>query len=115
MWPKRNTPPISTVPHGNEVPYAFDTLGQVEPSRQYVNERIWRLPPVADYWVSFARDAGTHDSLHGPTRWPACRKGRDVLLRIGVNKHAGFRLENRFMRARMSLFKRVMKHHVSLD
>jgi hypothetical protein len=24
------------------------------------------------------------------------------LLRIGVNKHAGFRLENRFMRARMS-------------
>jgi para-nitrobenzyl esterase len=26
-----------------------------------------------------------------------------------------FRLENRFMRARMSLFKRVMKHHVSLD
>jgi len=48
-------------------------------------------------------------------RWPACRKGRDVLLRIGVNKHAGFRLENRFMRARMSLFKRVMKHHVSLD
>ncbi|CDL35312.1 Putative esterase [Enterobacter hormaechei] len=38
-----------------------------------------------------------------------------MLLRIGVNKHAGFRLENRFMRARMSLFKRVMKHHVSLD
>ena len=25
--------------HGNEVPYVFDTLGQVEPSRQYVNER----------------------------------------------------------------------------
>ncbi|MBF9207907.1 carboxylesterase family protein, partial [Enterobacter hormaechei] len=102
--------------HGNEVPYVFDTLGQVEPSRQYVNERdLAFAAQVADYWVSFARDAGARDSLAGPTRWPACRKGRDVLLRIGVNKHAGFRLENRFMRARMSLFKRVMKHHVSLD
>ncbi len=98
------------------MPYVFDTLGQVEPSRQYVNERdLAFAAQVADYWVSFARDAGARDSLAGPTRWPACRKGRDVLLRIGVNKHAGFRLENRFMRARMSLFKRVMKHHVSLD
>jgi hypothetical protein len=26
-----------------------------------------------------------------------------LLLRIGVNKHAGFRLENRFMRAREPL------------
>ncbi|MXG35571.1 carboxylesterase family protein, partial [Escherichia coli] len=102
--------------HGNEVPYVFDTLGQVEPSRQYVNERDLQFAAqVADYWVSFAREAGAQDSLSGPVHWPACRKGRDVLLRIGVNKHAGFRLENRFMRARMSLFKRVMKHHVSLD
>ena len=102
--------------HGNEVPYVFDTLGQVEPSRQYVNERDLQFAAhVADYWVSFARDAGRRDILPGPTHWPACRKGRDVLLRIGVNKHAAFRLENRFMRARMSLFKRVMKHHVSLD
>ena len=62
--------------------------------------------------MSFARDAG-HAMLAGHAL--ACRKGLDVLLRIGVNKHAGFRLENRFMRARMSLFKRVMKHHVSLD
>ena len=102
--------------HGNEVPYVFDTLGQVEPSRQYVNERdVQFAAQVADYWVSFARDAGPREILPGPTHWPACRKGRDVLLRNGVNKHAGFRLENRFMRARMSLFKRVMKHHVSLD
>lgn len=103
--------------HGNEVPYVFDTLGNVEPSRQYVNERdLAFAAQVADYWVNFARHASrTCDALQGPTRWPACRKGRDVLLRIGLNKHAGFRLENRFMRARMSLFKRVMKHHVSLD
>ena len=102
--------------HGDEVPYVFDTLGQEEPSRQSVNEGDLQFAAQdADYWVSFAREAGALDSLSGPVHWPACRKGRDVLLRIGVNKHAGFRLENRFMRARMSLFKRVMKHHVSLD
>lgn len=103
--------------HGNEVPYVFDTLGEIEPSRQYVNERdLAFASQVADYWVEFARHAGPqHDALHGPTRWPACRRGRDVLLRIGLNKHAGFRLENRFMRARMSLFRRVMKQHVTLD
>ncbi|ENT5670413.1 hypothetical protein, partial [Salmonella enterica] len=27
----------------------------------------------------------------------------------------GFKVENRFMRARLALFKRVMKHHVSLE
>ena len=37
--------------HGNEVPYVFDTFGQVEPSRQYVNERdLAFAAQVADYW-----------------------------------------------------------------
>ncbi|HHW9211852.1 TPA: ElyC/SanA/YdcF family protein, partial [Salmonella enterica] len=48
-------------------------------------------------------------------RWPASIRGRDRLLRIGLNKLAGFKAENRFMRARLALFKRVMKHHVSLE
>ncbi|WP_257983887.1 hypothetical protein, partial [Klebsiella pneumoniae] len=26
-----------------------------------------------------------------------------------------FKVENRFMRARLALFRRVMKHHVTLD
>ena len=52
--------------HGNEVPYVFDTLGEVEPSRQYVNARDLQFAAhVADYWVSFARDAGHRDSLPG--------------------------------------------------
>lgn len=103
--------------HGNDVPYVFDTLGQVEPSRTYVNERdLTFAAQVADYWVEFARHASpSGEALNGPVRWPACKKGRDVLMRLGVHKNAGFKLEKRFMRARMSLFKRVMKHHVSLD
>lgn len=103
--------------HGNEVPYVFDTLTLAEPARNYVNARDLAFSAqVADYWVNFARHASrTCDVLHGPTRWMACIRGRDVLLRIGLNKHAGFKQENRFMRARSLLFKRVMKHHVSLD
>lgn len=103
--------------HGNEVPYVFDTLTLAEPAREYVNERDLAFSArVADYWVNFARHAGRDcATLNGAIRWPACIKGRDVLLRIGLNKNAGFKLETRFMRARLALFKRVMKHHVSLD
>ena len=103
--------------HGNEVPYVFNTLTLAEPSRNYVNENDLAFAVhVADYWVNFARHASRScDVLHGPVRWPACIQGRDRLLRIGLNKFAGFKVENRFMRARLALFKRVMTQHVSLD
>ncbi|MDF3828926.1 MULTISPECIES: carboxylesterase/lipase family protein [unclassified Pseudocitrobacter] len=103
--------------HGNEVPYVFDTLTLAEPARFYVNERDRAFAAqVAAYWVNFAHHASaTCTVLNGPTRWPASVQGRDRLLRIGLNKHAGFKVENRFMRARLALFKRVMKHHVTLD
>lgn len=99
------------------MPYIFDTLGQITPSRDYVTaDDLAFAAGVADYWVNFARDASTsHTVLAGPVRWPAAVRGRDRLLRMGLNKRAGFRVENRFMRARMALFKRVMKHHVNLD
>lgn len=103
--------------HGNEVPYVFDTLMLAEPARFYVNERDRAFAAqVADYWVNFAHHASAACTvLNGPIRWPASVQGRDRLLRIGLNKLAGFKVENRFMRARLALFKRVMKHHVTLD
>lgn len=103
--------------HGNEVPYVFDTLGEVEPARNYVTARdLDFCAQVADYWVDFARHASaSRHTLSGPVRWPAAIKGRDRLLRIGLNKVHGFKVENRFMRARLALFRRVMRHHVTLD
>ena len=102
--------------HGNEVPYVFDTLGQITPSCDYVTPRDLQVAAqVADYWVSFARDASaSHTVLAGPVRWPACVRGRDRLLRLGLRKPAGVHVENRFIRARLAPFKSVMKHHVSL-
>ena len=103
--------------HGNEVPYVFDTLRLTEPTKNDVDEDDLAFSAqVADYWVNFARyRPGEPPVLDGPVRWQASTRGRDRLLRLGLNLKAGFRLENRFMRARMQLFKRVMKHHVSLD
>ncbi|MFI8319712.1 carboxylesterase/lipase family protein [Kosakonia cowanii] len=103
--------------HGNDVPYVFDNLRLSEPSCDYVNERdLAFAAQVADYWVHFATHAGSATTaLPGPVTWEACTGGRDRLLRIGINKQAGFRLEKRFMRARLSFFRRVMRHHVNLD
>ena len=67
---------INGARHGNEVPYVFDTFGQVEPSRQYVNERdLAFAAQVADYWVSFARDAGHAIDWQGPRAGPPAGKG----------------------------------------
>ncbi len=103
--------------HGNEVPYVFDNLLLSEPANSYVNARDLAFAAhIADYWVQFATHATRHtDALPGPVNWLACVRGRDRLLRIGLNKHAGFRMVNRFMRARLNLFRQIMRHHVKLD
>lgn len=103
--------------HGNEVAYVFDTLRLVPPAREYVTERDLQFAAqIGDYWVSFARGAGAHsNTLPGPLCWPASIKGRDRTLRLGVHLQAQFKVEKRFMRLRMQLFKRVMKHHVRLE
>jgi para-nitrobenzyl esterase len=103
--------------HGNEVPYVFDNLALTEPARQYVNERDLAFSAhIASYWGHFAHYTRSDSPvLAGPVPWLASVNGRDRLLRMGLNKHAGFRMVNRFMRARLSFFKRVMRHHVTLD
>lgn len=103
--------------HGSEVPYVFDNLRLTEPicRRISVADKAFARA-VADYWVSFARDASAHvTALPGPLRWPACDGRHDRLLRLGIQRRSGFRLEHRFMRARMALFRRIMKHHVTLN
>lgn len=87
--------------HGNEVAYVFDNLDLAEPVRNYANDRDRDFAArVADYWANFARFAGNDcHELSGPVRWPASVRGRDRLLRIGLHKRAGFKVENRFMRA----------------
>lgn len=113
---ERETYPHGTW-HGNEVPYVFDTLATTPPACQYVNGRDLAFArQVADYWVQFATVADTHHlQLEGPLNWPACIKHRDRTLRIGLNSRAGLRVENRFMRTRMQLFKRIMRSLVTLD
>ena len=94
----------------------FDNLRLTDPVRQYASEAdLAFAAQVADYWTQFARLASGEQTLSGAVRWPACLRGRDRLLRIGLHKRAGFKVENRFMRARLALFRREMKHHVTLE
>ncbi|MEA1064977.1 carboxylesterase/lipase family protein [Erwinia sp. HR93] len=103
--------------HGNEIPYVFDNLALTPPVNDCAeaSDRVF-AGQVADYWTAFARwRPGQATILDGPLRWPASGPGHDGVLRIGVRRCAGFKLERRFMRARARLFRRVMRHHVSLD
>ncbi len=76
--------------HGNEVPYVFDNLRLTDPVRQYASEAdLAFAAQVADYWTQFARLASGEQTLSGAVRWPACLRGRDRLLRIGLHKRAG--------------------------
>lgn len=103
--------------HGNEVPYVFDNLMVTAPICQTAEPQDRQFAAaIADYWVQFARSARAESRvLEGVVRWQASTRGRDRLLRMGIHRDAGFRMANRFMRARMALFRRVMAHHVSLD
>ncbi len=103
--------------HGNEVPYVFNTLTLTPPASDYVTHSDLAFSAqVCDYWANFAREVTSESNrLEGVLRWPSCARRRDVTMLLGVNKQAQFKLLNRFMRLRMQLFKRVMKHHVQLD
>ncbi|MCT4703762.1 carboxylesterase/lipase family protein [Enterobacteriaceae bacterium H20N1] len=103
--------------HGNEVPYVFNTLHLTPPACEYATERdLAFCAKVCDYWAQFAREVTSESEyLEGILRWPACTRRRDRTMLLGVNKQAQFRISNRFMRTRMQLFKRVMKHHVQLN
>ncbi|MCS5932967.1 hypothetical protein LNQ03_29055 [Klebsiella pneumoniae subsp. pneumoniae] len=95
----------------------FDNLRLTDPVRQYASEAdLAFAAQVADSLGAFARLASGEQTLlrRGCAGRRACAGG-DRLLRIGLHKRAGFKVENRFMRARLALFRRVMKHHVTLE
>lgn len=102
--------------HGNEVPYVFNTLPLTPPASEYVTQvDLDFSAKICDYWADFARKVTSQsDRLEGAIRWPACTRRRDRTMLLGVDKKARFAIINRFMRLRMQLFKRVMKHHVRL-
>lgn len=102
--------------HGNEIPYVFDTLTRAEPTCHYVNENDRLCLAGGGLLGEFRSSCQPHARRAArPGSLARQHSGRDRLLRIGLNKLAGFKVENRFMRARLALFKRVMKHHVSLE
>ncbi|STT73129.1 esterase [Klebsiella pneumoniae] len=101
--------------HGNEVPYVFDNLRLTDPVRQYASEAdLAFAAQVADYWAQFARQWRADAFRRGALAGVPARAGI-ACCALACISAPGFKVENRFMRARLALFRRVMKHHVTLE
>ncbi|WP_239954986.1 carboxylesterase/lipase family protein [Pantoea sp. Z09] len=104
--------------HGNEVPYAFNTLATMQPGdgdRPYSAGDHVFSQRMADYWFTFARDAGEFSHrLEGAVSWPAWHPGEDMTLAFGDGGKAALQLKRNFMRARLRLFRLMMKSMVKL-
>ncbi|WP_158086904.1 carboxylesterase family protein, partial [Pantoea deleyi] len=104
--------------HGNEVPYALNTLSQIpEPSdgRPFSEADRAFAERVSEYWFNFARDATEYKhQLAGEVTWPAWHPGDDVTMSLGEGGQNSISLRKNFMRARMRLFRLLMSRMVKL-
>ena len=70
---------------------------------------------MADYWFAFARDASAFSHrLEGEISWPAWHPGEDVTLAFGEGGKEALQLKRNFLRARLRLFRLMMKSMVKL-
>lgn len=103
--------------HGNEIPYVFNTLQSLPPpeGRTYTAADHAFAAKVSAFWVTFARDANAFShQLQGDVAWPAWRASEDVTLVFGQDKENPLRLQPRFMRGRLRLFRLMMRSMVKL-
>ena len=104
--------------HGNEVPYVLDTLSHMDTAsdRPFTdNDRrfAWQ---VSEYWLNFARDITPHSRhISGAVPWPAWHPADDSTLRLGDYHRPEIRIEKRFMKRRMQVFRLMMRTLVRLD
>ena len=107
--------------HGNEIPYVFNTLDALAPTtgkRPFTrSDRLFALK-VSEYWLNFAREAGRLSVLLPgepcEPHWPAWHPRADSVMRFGEKGEAVLKLEPRFMRRRMQLFRLLVKQMVRL-
>lgn len=105
--------------HGNEIPYVFDNLTAAPAAmgREFNAQDNLFAAAMADYWVTFARQAGKPESfIAGRVPWPACSRNHSYTLHFKHRRNGGvMKIRRNFMRLRLALFKRVMRRHVKLD
>ncbi|MEZ3500393.1 carboxylesterase/lipase family protein [Pantoea sp. KPR_PJ] len=104
--------------HGNEVPYAFNTLAAMTPGdigRPFTETDHLLSQRMADYWFTFARDVGEFSHrLEGELSWPAWHPEEDLTLSFGEKGKNALSLKRNFMRARLRLFRLMMRSMVKL-
>jgi para-nitrobenzyl esterase len=106
--------------HGSEIPYVMNNMHLIEKSQvlggSFTQQDMAFAEKVSEYWLNFARHVAGHSThIEGDIHWPVWRPRGDKTLRFGHQGQAGLRLEQRFMRLRLRLFRLLMTRLVKLD
>ncbi|WP_369790678.1 carboxylesterase/lipase family protein [Rouxiella sp. WC2420] len=106
--------------HGSEIPYVMNNMHLIEKSQVigggFTSGDQAFAEKVSEYWLNFARHvAGKSTHIEGDIHWPVWRPRKDKTLRFGNEGQAVLKVEARFMRLRLKLFRLLMTKLVKLD
>ncbi len=106
--------------HGSEIPYVMNNMHLIESSQVieggYTPQDKAFAEVVSEYWLNFARHAvGQSTHIEGDIHWPVWKPRGDKTLRFGHHGQVGLKVEQRFMRLRLRLFRLLMTKLVKLD
>lgn len=106
--------------HGNEIPFVMNNMSLIESSQiiggAFTPQDKAFAAVVSQYWLNFARHVdSTSRHIDGEIRWPSWRPREDKMLRFGNQGKAALKVEQRFMRLRLRLFRLLMTKLVKLD
>lgn len=106
--------------HGSEIPYVMNNMHLIDKTQvvggDFTPQDKAFAEKVSEYWLNFARHVvGNSTHIDGDIHWPAWRPRRDRTLRFGNRGFAELKLEQRFMRMRLKLFRLLMTKLVKLE
>lgn len=106
--------------HGNEIPYVMNNMHLVESSQiiggAFTPQDRAFAEVVSQYWLNFARYVENKSTqIEGEIHWPSWRPRGDKTLCFGKQGKAALKVEQRFMRLRLRLFRLLMTKLVKLD
>ncbi|WP_337064616.1 carboxylesterase/lipase family protein [Rouxiella badensis] len=106
--------------HGSEIPYVMNNMHLIDDAQilggGFTPQDRAFADVVSEYWLNFARHTAVQSThIDGDIHWPAWKPRGDKTLRFGHQGHVGLKVEQRFMRMRLRLFRLLMNKLVSLE
>lgn len=106
--------------HGSEIPYVMNNMHLIESTQvvggEFTSQDRAFAEVVSEYWLNFARDVQPKSAyIEGAVHWPRWRPRGDKTLRFGLHGQRELKVESRFMRLRLRLFRLLMTRLVKLE